>query len=836
MGQHHHRVLPAFILTLLVPCVAGAGTISVPAGGNVQAAIDNANPGDTILLAAGATFVGNFVVRSGQQGITIRSSASDAVLPGAGQRTGPIYAPHLPKLQSTSTVPALRIEPGASYITLRHLQVLASGNGSANLIELGRVDSRQTSVAQAPHHLVLDRLLVDVPASLPQRRGIALNSADSQVVGCYLAGLKYAGADAQAIAGWNGPGPFLIENNYLEGAGENLLFGGSDPTIPGLVPTNIQIRRNHFAKPLAWKGSSWTVKNLLELKNAQDVVIEGNLLEYNWLAAQTGYAVLFTPRNQYGGNPSTVVQRVRFVNNWVRHVSAVFSIMGRDNEHPSQLTNDIDIQNNVFEDVSKSTYGGDGRLLLIDGGDNIRLVNNTSFNTGTAIYVWGHVVTNFVAENNIVGYGAYGIMGANSSPGDATIATWLPGAVILGNVMTGNPQSWNFPAGNSYPADWAAVGFVDLAGGNYRLASTSPYIAAGTSGTTPGANIDAIAAAVGGAVSQSAPSAPCTFTVTPSTHTSPAPGDTFAVTVAASAASCAWTAASTASWATPSVAGGTGSGTVTVTVAPNLATAQRTANLSVAGRAIALTQDAAAPALCTFALSQSSITAPAAGTSVVVTLTASGTTCAWTAAANASWISLSAASGRGSGPLTLTVATNTAKANREASATIAGLTLTVRQYGNRRKSSTTSGGRPAARGSDSGTSTASPKTARAGRDVTVGGATLAVQQLEFQRRTSTTSGGRSAASGNGTGTLTVPPGPHAVKTSGDATISRLTLAVQQLGFRKKTSARPRRSASPRSRSGTETVPLAPNGTRTSGDGIPIKSSTMPGGRPTEVRR
>ena len=790
MGQHHHRVLLAFILTLLVPCVAVAGTISVPAGGDVQAAIDHANPGDTILLAAGATFVGNFVVRSGKQGITIRSSASDASLPAAGQRTSPTYAPHLPKLQSTSTVPAIRIEPGASYITLRHLQVLASGNGSANLIELGRVDSRQTSAAQAPHHLVLDRLLVDVPAALPQRRGIALNSADTHVLGCYLAGLKYAGADAQAIAGWNGPGPFLIENNYLEGAGENLLFGGSDPTIPGLVPTNIQIRRNHFSKPLAWKGSSWTVKNLLELKNAQDVVIEGNLLEYNWLAAQTGYAVLFTPRNQYGGNPTTVVQRVRFVNNWVRHVSAVFSIMGRDNEHPSQLTNDIDIRNNVFEDLSKGIYGGDGRLLLIDGGDNIRVVNNTSFNTGTAIYVWGHVVTNFVVENNIVAYGGYGIMGASSSAGDATIATWLPGAVILGNVMAGNPQSWNFPAGNSYPADWAAVGFVDLPGGNYRVASTSPYIAAGTSGTTPGANIDAIAAAVGGAVSVSAPTAPCTFTVTPSSHTSPSPGDRFAVTVAASAASCAWTAASNASWATPSVAGGTGSGTVSVTVAPNSATAQRTANLTVAGRVVALSQNAASPALCTFALSQSSITASAAGTSAIVTLTASGTTCAWTAAANAGWISLSAASGRGSGALTVTVAPNTAKANREGSATIAGLTLTVRQYGNRRKSSTTSGGRPAASGSDSGMLTVAPKTAEGGRDATVRGVTLAVQQFEFQRKTSTTPGGRSSAKERGSRTLKVPVTPNAEKRNPDDTASSLTLAVQQFGFRKKASTTP----------------------------------------------
>jgi hypothetical protein len=66
------------------------------------------------------------------------------------------------------------------------------------------------------------------------------------------------------------------------------------------VPTTIQIRRNHLTKPIAWKGSTWAVNNILELKNAQDVVIEGNLLEYNWSAAQTGYSVLFTPRFHAG--------------------------------------------------------------------------------------------------------------------------------------------------------------------------------------------------------------------------------------------------------------------------------------------------------------------------------------------------------------------------------------------------------------------------------------------------------------------------------------------------------------------------------------------------------
>lgn len=82
------------------------------------------------------------------------------------------------------------------------------------------------------------------------RRGIALNSRATAAIDSHLADFKEDGADSQAICGWNGPGPFKIVNNYREGMGENVMFGGADPSIRDLVPTGIEIRRNHFAKPL----------------------------------------------------------------------------------------------------------------------------------------------------------------------------------------------------------------------------------------------------------------------------------------------------------------------------------------------------------------------------------------------------------------------------------------------------------------------------------------------------------------------------------------------------------------------------------------------------------
>src|SRR5439155_19384854 len=199
------------------------------------------------------------------------------------------------------------------------------------LVLLGDGSGAQSQLSQVPHDLVFDRVYIHGDASKGQKRGIALNSASTTITGSYISDIKAVGQDSQAICGWNGPGPFVITNNYLEAAGENVLFGGADPAIPNLVPSDITFRGNHVARPLAWRAQDWSVKNLFELKNAQRVSIDRNVFENHWLAAQAGYAIVFTPRNQSGTAPWSVVQQVEFTNNIVRHVSSVFNVLGTDN-------------------------------------------------------------------------------------------------------------------------------------------------------------------------------------------------------------------------------------------------------------------------------------------------------------------------------------------------------------------------------------------------------------------------------------------------------------------------------------------------------------------------
>src|SRR5262249_5980948 len=155
------------------------------------------------------------------------------------------------------------------------------------------------------------------------------------------------------------------------------------------------------------------------------------------------------------------------------------------NEHVSQLTNNIVIRNNLFDDVSNS-YGGDGRFMLVQGGSNVTIDHNTVIQNGwTAVYADGPQLTGLTFTNNIIPDYSWAIMGGNTGPGNNTIQTYFPGARILGNIIAG-ADAGSYPSGNFYPATLNAVGFVDLAGRNYALNANSPYIRSATDGTAVG--------------------------------------------------------------------------------------------------------------------------------------------------------------------------------------------------------------------------------------------------------------------------------------------------------------------------------------------------------------
>jgi hypothetical protein len=206
---------------------AEGSTINVAAGGDFQAALNNAQPGDTILLQAGATYTGPFTLpyKSGTQWITIRTSSPDSSLPTG--RISPSHSHLLAKIVSNGNgAAALQTAPKAHHYRILGLEIAQASADAViyDLVKLGDTGANQDSMDEVPHNIVIDRCYIHAYPGAQLKRGIALNSAQSEILNSYLEGFKAVNQDSQAICGWNGPGPFKIINNYLEGAGENVMY------------------------------------------------------------------------------------------------------------------------------------------------------------------------------------------------------------------------------------------------------------------------------------------------------------------------------------------------------------------------------------------------------------------------------------------------------------------------------------------------------------------------------------------------------------------------------------------------------------------------------------
>ncbi|MEP6618053.1 MAG: Ig-like domain-containing protein [bacterium] len=501
--------LPAVYLNTTAPAAPASGgvVINVAAGGNLQTAINAAKPGDVIALANGATFVGNFTLpnknTTSTNWITIRP-ANLAGFPAEGARMTPTIAAavKLPKLLSPTALGAIATAPGAHHYRIIGMEVSLASTSTSNtgLVRFGEDGGNgQITLASVPHDLVLDRSYVHGTPTASTRRGVALNSAYSAVIDSYISDCHDVvnGSDAQAIMGWNGPGPFKITNNYLEGSSENIMFGGGDPGIANLVPSDIEIRHNHFFKPASWKGK-WLVKNLYESKNSQRVLIEGNLFENNWQDGQAGTAISLKSSSM-GACPWCVTQDVTFRYNLVRNVGGAVVVSGSpDNAYPDIHARRLTIVDNVFQDINSSaTFNGTGYGLLVNGDPaDVTFAHNTVMTpNNAAVFFSAGISARMSIRDNVMGGGLYGVKGSGAAAGSTTMATFTSNGHYLANVMS-IPSVTGYPTGNYFPTSPAAIGFVSLAGYDFHLASSSSYLRKATDGRDPGAGVDTISSLI----------------------------------------------------------------------------------------------------------------------------------------------------------------------------------------------------------------------------------------------------------------------------------------------------------------------------------------------------
>jgi hypothetical protein len=476
------------------------------AGDNLQSALDAAKPGDEIVLQAGAVFTGSFSLpnKSGAGWVVVRTSALDR-LPPPGTRVTPAHAPAMAAIVGSRTQPALHTRAGAHHFRFVGIEVRPQDGGyTKNLINIGTGEEKDP--AALPHSFIFDRCYIHGDPKVGGRRGVTANGGATAVIDSHVSDFKGRGEDTQAVAGWSGPGPFKLVNNYLEAAGENVMFGGGDPSLANLVPSDIEIRRNHFAKPLDWhhrdrkhfKGTKWTVKNLFELKNARRVIVDGNLFERSWQESQGGFAIKLSPRNQDGSAPWSTVEDVTISNNVIRGAKSGIAIHGTDDEKKSQPSKRILIRNNLFYDVGGQQWGDDTSLLfaITDGASDVVIDHNTALQEENISFTEGQPNRGFVFRNNIVRHNEYGIAGGGTSPGTAALGRYFPGATVVRNVLIG-AKAADYPKDNFFPPSVDAVGFVNSARHQYALSARSKFRGVATDGTDPGVDLEALRTAVG---------------------------------------------------------------------------------------------------------------------------------------------------------------------------------------------------------------------------------------------------------------------------------------------------------------------------------------------------
>ncbi|PYV69332.1 MAG: hypothetical protein DMG97_03305 [Acidobacteria bacterium] len=542
--------------------------IQVPAGASVQTALNTASCGDTLVLQAGQSYAGfSLDAKNCDAGhyITLRSSALSS-LPPEGTRATPCYAgvsflPGRPALNCSSIgnvmakIAGVAIQSkiisnatGANYYRLIGLEIADTGaNGATG----GYYD---LVLLKAADHIILDRCWIHGTAIGEDVKGVGFESSTYiAVIDSYISDIHSKisgyGADSSAVGSVTGIGPVKIVNNFLEAAGATILWGGG---YSATNITDVELRRNHVFKPFTWWqqsssyfGTAFVVKNLFENKMGIRELVEANIFENSWAQAQRGTAILFYPKNQYGGCPGCTVQNITFRYNLVTHAVNAISISNTPATtcapgatspclYYSGPINHFSIHDNVLDDINATTYSpgqccSDGFLFgvntfepsSVDWPHDILINHNTGFPTGSGtanIIIQGppQVFTNFVFSNNVLGAGSYGFhqtLPGGGLPGCGTIAgsgtvgllngcmgsTWTFTNNVLA-VTSGSVSNQPYPPGN-YLTTWSSVGLASYnngQNGNYQLSSASPYKNAGTDGKDLGADISGLLTATAG--------------------------------------------------------------------------------------------------------------------------------------------------------------------------------------------------------------------------------------------------------------------------------------------------------------------------------------------------
>jgi hypothetical protein len=490
-----------FVALVLFSLPVHAATITVAPGGNLQAALDKAAPGDEIVIDRTASFTGEFKLPPKPASINVIVVRSSASLPNRRMlcsKTSCVDGLLMPTLQSGSVFPAIDATnaKGWKFDGIRFGPTLT---GQDNVI-----------VQQDSENMVWDRLIFTTPDDVGQKRFMMANGKNITLSRSYIRGVwAQTLQDSQCFCAWDGAGPYKVIDNFLECASENIMFGGAGSASADRIPADILVEGNTMTKNPDWRalaspdGPGRAVKNLFELKAAKRVTVRNNILEGNWPDAQAGFGVVISTRNDNGDAPWSVIEDVLWEYNILRDTFAGINILGYDSYQMSGRTTRVTIRNSIVETNGTAfQLGGEvGKLTIdhntVDNGYNLIMLYKgavwpTSENLKEPRLTW-YAVEDFTFSNNVGIHNEYGMFGEEAGVGLAALTTDMdsrPGVQTHAKTWVWQHNAVAGDYGNPYPPTTIKLSVpehLDQFNPDYSLKSTSKYKKAGTNGTDLGA-------------------------------------------------------------------------------------------------------------------------------------------------------------------------------------------------------------------------------------------------------------------------------------------------------------------------------------------------------------
>lgn len=497
---------------------------------NAAAAL-NVNLTHQIILATGTTCTGPYKLPShtGGTGWILITGKNYANLPPSGTRVKPADATLMPQIRygerdegPFTHVGAFSAQTGAQRYRIIGIDMVQDSTKSPNWAFVVMGYNNQNALNTG--YIILDRVIMRDTNSTHETIRAVLGDAQlghTAMIDSYVAGIKDIGNDndTQAWLSISNPGPILIQNNFLEASGENLMLGGGDPSSESVMPKDVTIRRNTFSKNRAWWGEGhYLTKTLLELKLGIRVLIEGNdFLDMPW--NDGGWAFRLTVRNQDGGAPYSEVSDITIRYNLFKNVTNGIIAFGADNAGTGILSKHSKrwhIHDNLFYGLGWLCGGGascGGWILIQDGGasctdtapscelQDLTIAHNTVDDIHEfTFYVVNTHQTGLDFRDNLINAG--GGRGAFSEAlwGTNFLHTHYGATYTWANNrlagIGGGEDTALYPQGtNSYPTSFANFMWTNRAARNYTLQAGSPAKNAASDGTDQGVNFSSYNAA-----------------------------------------------------------------------------------------------------------------------------------------------------------------------------------------------------------------------------------------------------------------------------------------------------------------------------------------------------